>query len=195
MDMGYSFKRTKLAITKENGSVLFSAIVYLLLLSIIAIAAYEHSFLSNRLSNNHWQSVILASVTEDFLSDLEKQIVHNEGMPCLVPSTSANYYYKLAKGSWRQMTTCQNNKNEVELSGLVEKLQTEPCVYYLQNKKQYQGITLYRVTVHGELRQSFQTQQSIITAPDRYKMKGYNRQNCSGKITSIKLGRISWRQR
>ncbi|CAN5436260.1 N/A [soil metagenome] len=177
-----------LSLARTQGFILISIMIYLVILSLLALGALEASALQTRMSNNIKDSDKLFICAEAALQKSKNILASNIPKKCLIEE-STNNYYRDKNATWWQTYACNVKVcNSYKTFYLIENLAEQSCCKISNHRV---GCRYYRITARtGNNDDSYQTiLQSTILLPFT------TREVCP--VDKIKLqrgGQQSWRQ-
>lgn len=180
--------RNTMSYHHSQGLILLSVLIYLTILSLLALGALEASALQMRMLNNIKADHQLFVCTDTALQQIKHKLMQFLPAKCFIAEQS-NRYYRDKNTAWWQayactISTCKNYKTFYLIENLIE----QPC-YKIDPFPV--GAKYYRITVQtNSNNQNYQTVlQSTVLLPF------ISKQTCP--TNQIKLhggGQQSWRQ-
>lgn len=181
-------------IRKNRGSVLSMSLFYMLALSILALSAFEQSWISQRLSVNRWHRLEFSTASDNMLVKAERLLSEGKLRQCLLSMPLSQAMVFWSEDDWAHRAPCQTRDETMMGYTVVEALISIACGGYFQHQKWQQGVSLYRITIHtvSDRHQAAITLQSVNALP--YDDDNIPLAPCDAKPQVLKLGRQSWRQ-
>ncbi len=171
---------------KNLGIVLFTTLVFLMILMLLGLAMAESSLMESRMSLKQlrWQQAFDAA--EIGLKSIEEKI--NLSSECVIPITSSAALLLQALSWWQASESCTGKINQFQYYYVIESLGVDTCASFenLKNKvADYFRITLLLVPEKSENLQVMV--QSTTVEPVETKII------CDRSTRVVMLGRQSWR--
>lgn len=148
----------------SQGIILVVVMIYLVILSLLALGALEASTLQSRMSNNIKDGNRLFICAESLLSKGKEILVSSLSKKCVLTEQVSDYYHNKSARWWEANACKMHVCHDYKTFYLIEKLSEQPC-YKIGSYPA--GARYYRMTVRTSYYDnSYQTVlQSTILMP------------------------------
>jgi|GEM_PF-3526705 len=167
---------------KQAGVILVTTLIFIFIMSLLALACMELAILQTKMSQNDDQRRQTFAAAEAGLKLAEQAIVDNQPLPCIKPLSSTDLPTK-PLSFWQQQ--CQAQFPYAKVYFVAEKLAYAPCcdITGLGKRK----LTFYRLSSYAKINSAQTLLQTTFAHPSAIK--------CSKALNQkLLLGRLSWSQ-
>lgn len=177
----------------ERGVILVTVLVFLLLLMILGISAFDTSLLEVKISTNTHLANQYFESAESALRAGELATQQDQASTCFYSEAMSADYFKSKEISWWIQNACHASLRETELHFVVERIAMDPCVQMTKKDGiNMPGVVYYRVSARA-IANNEPSSYSKLLQSTLVKAEPQSSADCE-KIRDIPPGRQSWRQ-
>lgn len=186
--------------TRENGFILITALMVLMVLTLIVIAVFEQAQWMKRGVEQGWLQTQMEDLAWQQLALIESEwLEKNKEQDCFQNFSTANDYFFLSAQQWREIpfAACAKTIAEIQIERVYEKIEQLPCAKITDSNDSSEqnsiGVDFFRVTLHlDSLYAKQQLSLQAIEAVPAARLGLNASQNCQ-ELKIYHQGRQSWR--